>query len=334
MSPTTSSRLTTRSRTDGTRGHGNRDGGTLTWTAPVIPPPTITDVSEVEPNDTPGTAQQVGTNVNVSGKAKDSDGGADGGFGGEDVEDWYAFQLTAPTFVTIHLSGFKLTSDFDLLLYTTSGPFNWDNASSGNGSGEEEDIEAVFPPGNYVVAVSAFDGGVPTLDNYKLSIVAAPKVIRYNVYCGVGTVTPSTDSFFGTAPGDATSFPIGKSSPGSVYVVTAVLGVSQGAASNTASLGDCEGGPTIASTKLKLKKNGNLTINGSGFAAGATILLNGSAVPSTYKVKKGGTVIKAKGPLASGSPYSSVVTAGQPYVVTIITAEGGCTSFTAPPALQ
>lgn len=303
---------------------------TLSWTAPNLPPPpTPTPVSEAEANDSPATAQNVGTNVAVAGRASSGDPGAAGGFGGDDVEDWYGFTLSAPTSVQIDLTGFGAT-DFDLLLYNSSGPFTSDDAVavSGGGAGEEEHIAvAVLPAGTYVVAVTAFDPDVPSATNYTLTIIAAPKVNRYNIYCGAAdgfAVGPET--FFGAIPGDQTSFAVLESAAGAYYRVTAVIGAVQTNASNSASGSPCEGGPTFASVKAKRNGNGKITFKGAtGSLTGIQILINGVGFASAPKVK--GTKVTQKGPLANGQTVGQACPAG--CTATILTA-AGCSSVVIP----
>src|SRR5207247_302341 len=97
--------------------------------------------------------------------------------------------------------------------------------SSGNAAGVDEQIVIpVLAPGDYIIGVDAYDPGVPSNTTYKLHVLAAPKVLRYNVYGATGTVTPSAATFFGTAGGDATSFTVLTAPPAASFVVTAVIG--------------------------------------------------------------------------------------------------------------
>jgi hypothetical protein len=89
----------------------------------------------------------------------------------------------------------------------------------------------------------------------------------------------------------------------------------------------CEGGPTISSVVIKLKKNGKLTVKGTGFVAGITVSLNGANLP-TPKIKKQGTTLAFKGPLQDGRPFSAVVSSGQQYTLLFILPSGGCSTFT------
>ncbi len=303
---------------------------TLSWTAPNLPgPPTPTPVAEAEANDSAAGAQTVGTNVVVSGKASSNDNGDAGGFGTDDVEDWYGFTLAAPTSVTIDLTGFGAT-DFDLLLYPVAGPFSSDDAVavSGGGAGEDEHIDIpVLAAGTYVVAVSAFDPDVPSATNYSLTIVAAPKVNRYNVYTGASEgFTPGPDTFFGAVPGDQTSYSVLEAAQGAFFKVTAVIGSAQTNGSNGATGSPCEGGPTFTSIKAKRNGAGKITFKGaSGSLTGITILINGVGFSTAPKVK--GTKVTQKGPLANGQTVGQACPAG--CSVTILTA-AGCSTATVP----
>ncbi len=302
----------------------------LSWTAPNLPgPPTPTPVAEAEANDSPATAQDVGVNVKVSGAANSNQDGASGGFGTDDVEDWFAFTLPAPTSVSIDLTGFGGT-DFDLLLYPIGGPFESDSATavSGGGAGEEEHIEIpVLAAGTYVVAVTAFDPDVPSNTNYMLTIVAAPKVNRYNIFTGSSEgFTPGPETFFGAVPGDLTSFSVAEAAQGAFFKVTAVIGAVQTNGSNGATGSPCEGGPTFTSIKAKRGGNGKITFKGgSGNLAGISILINGVGFSTAPKVK--GTKVTQKGPLANGQTVGQACPAG--CTVTILTA-AGCSTATVP----
>lgn len=292
---------------------------TLSWTKPVLQEPTITSVSETEPNNSPTTAQQTGTNVRVAGRASSNDPGSPGGFGGEDIEDWYAFTLTGTAPIQIDLTEFGNT-DFDLLLYRPDSSFESDDAVavSGAAAGETEHIFQVLPPGDYLVAVSAFDPDVPSNTNYRLTITQAPKVLYYNIFSGVGDFTPSAANFFGTAGGDMTSITITNSAPGSSYKITYVAGANQSGPSNAAQGGACTGGPTVSTITVKSKKGGSIKASGSGFVAGMNITVNGSAATGTQTIKSGGAKLTVK-------PLGITLTKGQVVSVQIITPTGGCT---------
>ncbi len=223
---------------------------TLAWTPPVLPPPPAPlALSESEPNDGPATAQNVGPNAVVTGSASSNDGGSPGGFGTDDVEDWFAFTLTEATSVDIDLTGFGGV-DFDLLLYDAAGPFTTNDvvALSGGPAGEEEHISvAVLPPGAYRVAVTAYDPDVPAVTNYSLSIVAAKKVNRYNVYRGGSPdFAPSAATFFASLPGSDTTFTVVEGGPGAYYRITAVVVTAQTTGSNPANTGPDTSPPQLA----------------------------------------------------------------------------------------
>ena len=305
---------------------------TIGFTAPTLPPPPApTDVAETEPNDSPATAQQIDTNVEVSGSANSGQPGADGGFGGDDVEDWYGFTLAQATAITIDLEGFGNT-DFDLILYTVDGPFVTDDAVaiSGGGAGEEEHITLDnLAAGSYVIAVTAFDPDVPNNTNYTLRVVAAPKVSRYNVYCGSSEgFAISADTFIGSIPGDRTNLTINESATGAYYKVTAVVGSSQSGPSNAATGEPCEGGPTFTSVKVKRSGPGSITLKGgTGDLTGVTIEINGVGFTKAPKVKASKHQVKQKGPLASGQTVGEACPAG--CTITIRTA-AGCSTVIAP----
>jgi UDP-N-acetylmuramate-alanine ligase len=201
---------------------------TLRWTPPALPPPPApAAVAEVEPNDGPAEAQAAPANATVSGSANSNQGGAPGGFSGDDVEDWYRIEVTETTSVQMTLSGFGNT-DFDLFVYPPAGPFETDEAIafSGGAAGEVEHIILpVVAPGTYLIGVSAFDPDVPAQTSYTLAVVTAPRVVRYNVYSGATpdfAVGPAT--FVGAARSAATSFPIAEPAPGAYYRIAAVIG--------------------------------------------------------------------------------------------------------------
>jgi hypothetical protein len=303
-------------------------GGTLSWTPPNLPPPT--PIAETEPNNSPAAAQNITLGSLLTGVSNSSDPGTDLGDTRGVAQDWYRFTITETTIFSLELVE-DAGKDFDLYLFEANDVTGDGVASSAGSCGAIERFDVSLAPGDYILAVAAFDNpGCPFSGNatYQVLLSGGTKLLRYNIFCGTGTVTPSAATYFGSTGPDSTSFPIGKSTPGAVYVVTAVIGASQSPASNSATLGECAGGPTITSAVLKLNGRGKLTIRGAGFTTGSTILLNGSALASNYKVKKQGALIKAKGPLANGADYSSVVTSGQPFTITIITAAGGCSTFT------
>src|SRR5687768_14819862 len=64
------------------------------------------NVNEAEPNDSPGSAQDIGGgNAVVQGAAGINDPGAPLGREGDDVEDWYSFTLTSQAAIQIDLTG-------------------------------------------------------------------------------------------------------------------------------------------------------------------------------------------------------------------------------------
>jgi hypothetical protein len=203
----------------------------LQWTPPALPPPPApTPVAEVEPNNGPGAPQVVGTAVTVSGASQSSHVGSPGGFGTDDIEDWYQVTLPETTGLTVDLSGFGAT-DFDLFVYPAAGPFTAENAISysAQAAGNDESIQiGALSPGTYLVGVSAYDPDVVSLTSYTLDIVASQRVVRYNVYSGATSGFPaSAATYVGSAPGDATGFLVLEGAPGAYYRVSAVIGVSQ-----------------------------------------------------------------------------------------------------------
>lgn len=302
----------------------------LTWTAPDLPgPPTPVAVAETEANNSPTASQAVDVNVKISGTASSGDAGSPGGFGEDDVEDWFTFTLLSPTSVSVDLSGFGGT-DFDLLLYPSAGPFVSDSAVavSGEAAGVAEHIEVpVLPAGTYHVAVTAFDPDVPASTGYMCTIVAAPKVNRYNIFQGTSEgFTPGPENFFGAIPGDLTSFSVAEAPPNSYFKLTAVIGSAQSNASNGATGTPCEGGPTFTSVKAKRNGNGKITFKGaSGSLTGISILINGVGFTTAPKVK--GTKVTQKGPLTNGQTVAQACPAG--CTVTILTT-AGCSTATVP----
>lgn len=204
---------------------------TLTWTAPAFPPlPPPPAVAESEPNDGPTDAQTVPLRCTVPGLASSSDPGAPGGFGTDDVEDWYTVTLPADGPLRVSLGGFG-AADFDLLVYRPAGPFTPDGAvaSSGGpaGAGESIRIDALTA-GTYLVAVTAYDPDVPAVTPYVLDVSGAPFVARYNVYAAPNAAFEATpDTFFGAVDGSATSFVVREPIPLGSYRVTAVVGLQQ-----------------------------------------------------------------------------------------------------------
>ena len=306
--------------------------GTVTvgWSAVTLPPPPPpTPVAETEPNDSPATAQAIGTNVRVTGTANSGQSGAPGGPGDDDVEDWFSITITQATSITIDLD--PSGTDFDLMLYPSGGPFNFDDAlATSAGPPGEEHIELdILPAGTYLIAVSAFDPDVPSNTNYTLDVVAAPKVSRYNVYCG-----PSADfnisaaTFIGSVPGDQTSITIRESAPGAYYRVTAVAGASQSPQSDSATGEPCEGGPTFTSVKVKRNGPGSITLKGgTGDLTGVQILINGVGFTKAPKVKASKHQVKQKGPLTNGLTVGEACPVG--CTITIRTA-AGCSTVVAP----
>jgi hypothetical protein len=205
---------------------------------------------------------------------------------------------------------------------------------STNAAGNDELVELNEPAGNYLIGISDWDdaqnpaGGDVT--TYVLSIGNSPQIVRYNIYCGTSDpVVPGPDTFFGSTGGTSTSFTVRESTLGAFYVVTAVAGTAQSNPSNTVSgSGPCEGGPTVNTHKLNLKKKGKLTLNGAGFAAGQTVLIN-NVQANPGQVKKQGARLIIKGPLANGQNLSAVIPAGSQFTVLIIGAGGTCPEYTA-----
>jgi hypothetical protein len=302
----------------------------LTW--PTVIPPSggePTTVNEGEPNDDPATAQRLTLPARVEGSDRSSNTGSAGGFcdaDGEtcdDVEDWYAFELAEARRVTIDLEGFG-NNDFDLFFYLAADGVLSERRAvgfSGTGAGVAEHITiGVLQPGTYLVAVSAFDPGVSSNTDYALTVRANPVVTGFNVYGGIGSVTPSAATFIGSAGPGATSFTVASAAPNRVYVVTSVVGSKQSGPSSQDGGGACEGGPTITKVNVTVRKGkATVTVKGLGFVEGTTVLLNGKALTVAAR--------KPRNVRATGSGFTDL-SRGDTVSVTVL-GGGGCSSATA-----
>jgi hypothetical protein len=303
---------------------------TLSWTAAQPPAP----IAETEPNNNGANANPAEPNQWYAGSGEIDDPGFEGPVDGDDLEDVYRFAHTGGT-INISLTIGNPDADWDLYVFRDDGNVGPADlvGSSTNAAGNDELVELDGPAGNYLIGVSDWDspqnpaGGEVT--TYVLSIGNSPQIVRYNIFCGPGpNVVPGPATFYGTAGGTATSFQVQNPAQGTAYVVTAVSGASQSNPSNTAS-GDapCEGGPAVNSHVLSLKKKGKLTLNGAGYVAGMTVLIN-NVQANAGQVKKQGARLVLKGPLSTGQKFSDVIPAGSQFTVVIV-APSGCTRYTA-----
>ena len=121
-------------------------------------------------------------------------------------------------------------------------------------------------------------------------------VVGYNVYRSRTQPVQLTQSnLVATSPASKTSMNV-PARNGGFYVVTAKY------ADGTESTGSNEAGtfgsPVIVT--VRLQGASKLTVEGSNFSAGATVIVDGLSFTSTAKVKRGGTRIIQKGTLSNG----------------------------------
>jgi hypothetical protein len=294
-------------------------GATLTWRRPASGDYAAA-VDEREMNDRPAQAQEVPPNAVVTGSVQSSETGAPGIW--DDVEDWYAFTLEEQESISIDLTVGRV--DLDVLLYGWNGLFlGFPIAATGNGDGVNEHLRATLPRGTYVIGVSAYDSPPVPETVYRLKVAPTRLRPHYNVYSGVGTVVPSPETFLAAVPLDPALLFVAKSAPGSVYVVTAVIGGVQSAPSAPVFVGDCEHGPTVARAVVRIK-NGvvNVKVTGAGFTVGTRVLVDSVEIPATAKVNKAGTTLSIKGTLG-GVAVGQVVTVAL-FEPLPADADGGC----------
>ncbi len=199
---------------------------TFSWTAPAIP-----TVQEFEPNDSPATAQAAPFGRIINANVSTSDPGTDIGAG--KFEDWYSLSLGATGSVTVDLVD-DGGVDLDLYLYPKNGPFSTPIAQAAGDCGAHEIFSDVqLQPGDYVVAVDAFDNPNCAAINatpYQLEIIGpnGNRLTGYNVYRGPSEIFPiNADSYFGTTGPHTTSLVVHEHANGTYYRVSAVYGSQQ-----------------------------------------------------------------------------------------------------------
>jgi hypothetical protein len=323
---------------------------TLNWSPPDLgsaPEPGDDDViaETTDVHNTPATAQQLGEDPLLILNGKEGSGGSVGERAGycaqertpesaDDVEDWYAFELTGSAEITIDLKVGNV--DFDLFLYRATGPFTTCPAGtstsglvddSGNAAGVNEQIGPLtLGAGRYVIGVAAFDpgDGVPADTSYVLTVATKVGISGYNVFQSATTPVGVEDTFVIFVGGNTTSVTLPATGGVSNYAITAVYGDRQSPPSNTAATITCGEGSSIAhiDAVYQIAVRDSLLITGSGFEPGARVLLDGKEFRYRAKVSKNGTRIRQRDPLADGDTIENVCRDG--CTVVILNPSGTC----------
>lgn len=300
---------------------------TLAYEAAPLPA-----VNETEPNNSPTTAQAVPFNQVINAVVKTSDPGTD--VGGGVFEDWFEFTLAAASPVTVDVVD-DGGVDIDIFLYLKSDT-SAAIASSAGDCGAHELIDGVeLAAGTYVVGIDAFaNPGCEATSNtpYQILIVGpgGVRLTAYNIYSGSSPdFVANAASFIGAVGSGTTGVIIQESALGAYYRVSAVYGDEQSAPTDAETGSPCEGGPTVTSVKVKRNGPGTITLNGvAGSVAGITLSINGVGFTKAAKIKKQGTKIQQKGPLANGQTLAQACPTG--CTVVIMTTGGGCSTAAIP----
>jgi hypothetical protein len=152
------------------------------------------NIDEVEPNDSPASAQNIGGgNAVVQGTSRISDPGAPLGHD-EDVEDWYSFTLTSQAPIEIDLTGFLSNVDLDVGLCVVDGNCNFGSglAAGENSEGVPEHIAITLGPGTYAIGISAIDPTTaPDMTSYTLTVTGGQNPLPTDLSIAVtGAVLP------------------------------------------------------------------------------------------------------------------------------------------------
>jgi len=248
------------------------------------------------------------------------------------AQDWFAFTVTTagPISAEIVDDG---GVDLDIYCYKKAGPFT-SVASSAGDCGAKEAFTATLQPGDYVLAVLAFDNpGCPATSNtpYSARIIGPGGALLtgYNIYAGNNPdFAPDASNFFGTIGPNATALVVTESAPGTYYRVTAVYGDEQSSPSDAVSGSPCEGGPTFGSVKIKRGGAGTISLSGGeGDLTGVTLTINGVGFTKAPKVKASKHSVKQKGPLANGQTVTQACPVG--CTITVMT-DAGCSTVQEP----
>jgi hypothetical protein len=164
-------------------------------------------VNEVEPNDAPAAAQNVGApEVTILGSARTSDAGNCGIYWGEsfeDWEDWYSIQINTASVLQVHLGGFAQT-DFDVAVVAVDPSRSCGGtiqAYGAQGTGVEEDLVVAVQPGRYLLAVTAFDldPNEPFTSNYTVTVKAFSRSSFRTVTERESNNSPDTPQYVGNS---------------------------------------------------------------------------------------------------------------------------------------
>lgn len=337
----------------------------LGWQAPAggaLDPPrnlTATDgaakaagtVAEVEPNDTLATAQAVSAPATVSGQIATSDhaGGVkiEYGDGTSDVvEDLYKLSLTAQTSLSFTLTPAG-DADLDLALFTDldgDGTYTIEqdylSANPATGPGQAEGLTNVeLPAGTFYVACSIYDlAPRVSSDAYTLAITSgAPIVSGYRLYRAAAPGVATTQAnLVAQVAGTQLSFVDTSAPTGDVYyVVTAVYGSDESAASNEASPNAPD--PDAPSVIDPTYKKGKLTLvaAGSKIVAGTVLVVDDAQTFALSATADGSKwIVKKKAKSVPGNlRLSAALVAGQSsrlYVVTPSGSRSATVTYTRP----
>ena len=149
-------------------------------------------------------------------------------------------------------------------------------------------------------------GGLPPPDNTRicsmvppLPIGAAPAarqddLVGYNVYrSNQPGVQPTPQNLFTSVPPNQTNANSSVAPGGSFFTVTAVYEDGESGPSNEIGVFP----PTVTSTKVKANK---IRADGSNFTTPVQVLIDGVPFITPPKIKRNGTRLVQKGPLATG----------------------------------
>lgn len=248
-------------------------------------------VTEIEPNNSLATAQQVSVPTTVAGQIQTSDDGGVIIFYGDGtqdaIEDLYVFNLTQQSTVSITLTP-NGAADLDLAMLTDlDGNGQYDilqeylSANPATGPGQSESLtNLLLPAGTYYVGCSVYDlepgaqsdayslvlsSGGAIVTGYRVYRAATPNVQALEVN-RIAQVTAAQLSFVDTDAPDGALY----------YIVTATYASGESAPSNEATPGGVN--PNAPSIINATWKKGKLlmTAAGSKILAGAVLVVDNS----------------------------------------------------------
>lgn len=166
------------------------------------------EISEIEPNDSPGEAQLLSGDspLIINGNIETGDTGTiDDGY--DDIEDLFLVNLASPG-LTIRLDQFN--PDLDLYLYDATGSVMYDAALNATAGAPETLEDSQLESGSYLIGVSIYDPDPQGSDQspYVLTITGdfsdepgPSRVISYNIYRSTATGAMANGEMIATLPG-------------------------------------------------------------------------------------------------------------------------------------